>query len=86
MVFYITCFVLELASAGIASAEMLAQFNFNRDSTTTVRNESIKGHDGTYEVHDRLLIVNFSTGLFTISNGWIGSVAEMLKYKPLSCV
>ena len=44
---YVTCFILVLVSAGIVSAEMVAQYNFNSSSATTVKDVTGKGHDGT---------------------------------------
>jgi hypothetical protein len=147
-------FGLVLASAGIASAEMVAHFNFNGAAGTTVRDVTGKGHDGTivgnitlvpgkfgkcmvddgtgyialapatgtdiqiggrnctiaawiqttstqampivgklnpaaggtHEAQDHTMGVNYSAGVFTVDNGWVDSVTEMLRDKPLSCV
>jgi hypothetical protein len=44
---YVTCFLLIMSSTGIASAEMVAHFNFNNDSATTAKDVTGRGHDGT---------------------------------------
>ena len=43
----VTFFVLLLTSTGITSAELVAQFNFNNDTATTIKDVTGNGHDGT---------------------------------------